>query len=327
MKNAFRIAVVLLAAFRLGPAVGAEIVEVKKIWDAAPHNAFTDLIRFQDRWVCTFREASRHGNASDGKVRVIVSDDGSEWKSAALLASKQGDLRDPKLCLTPDGRLMMDTVLAFVEPQEGLRHRSQTFISRDGKEWDGPHAKGDDNFWLWRSTWHKERCYVVGYKTTRPRWARLYRSDDGRRFAALVDRLYEEGSPSEATLRFLNDDTGLCLLRHEAPARLGVAKPPYTNWQWKTLNRRIGGPNFIELPDGRLLAAGRIYQPRPHTALLWLDAEKGELTELVKLPSGGDTSYPGLVLHRGLLWVSYYSSHEGKTSIYLARVRLPRSTE
>ena len=40
-------------------------------------------------------------------------------------------------------------------------------------------------------------------------------------------------------------------------------------------------------------------------------------------PSGGDTSYPGLVWHDGRLWMSYYSSHEAKTSIYLAKVRLP----
>ena len=45
--------------------------------------------------------------------------------------------------------------------------------------------------------------------------------------------------------------------------------------------------------------------------------------QYLKLPSGGDTSYAGLVWHDGLLWVSYYSSHEGKTSIYLAKVRLP----
>jgi len=38
----------------------------------------------------------------------------------------------------------------------------------------------------------------------------------------------------------------------------------------------------------------------------------------VTLPSGGDTSYPGLLWHEERLWVSYYSSHEGKTSIYLA---------
>ena len=51
-----------------------------------------------------------------------------------------------------------------------------------------------------------------------------------------------------------------------------------------------------------------------------IDPEYGTLTEVLTLPSGGDTSYPGLVWHDGLLWVSYYSSHEGKTSIYLAKV-------
>jgi len=43
----------------------------------------------------------------------------------------------------------------------------------------------------------------------------------------------------------------------------------------------------------------------------------------LKLPSGGDCSYPGLAWQAGLLRVSYYSSHEGKTSIYLATVALP----
>lgn len=47
------------------------------------------------------------------------------------------------------------------------------------------------------------------------------------------------------------------------------------------------------------------------------------ITPALTLPSRGDNSYTGLVWHEGLLWVSYYSSHEGKTSIYLAKVRLP----
>jgi hypothetical protein len=29
-----------------------------------------------------------------------------------------------------------------------------------------------------------------------------------------------------------------------------------------------------------------------------------------------------MVWHDGTLWLSYYASHEGKTSIYLARVKL-----
>jgi hypothetical protein len=43
---------------------------------------------------------------------------------------------------------------------------------------------------------------------------------------------------------------------------------------------------------------------------------------LPKLPSGGDTSYAGLVWHDGVLWVSYYSSHEGKSAVYLAKVNV-----
>ena len=39
------------------------------------------------------------------------------------------------------------------------------------------------------------------------------------------------------------------------------------------------------------------------------------------LPSSGDCSYPGLVWHDDRLWMSYYSSHEGKANIYLAVIR------
>ena len=106
-------------------------------------------------------------------------------------------------------------------------------------------------------------------------------------------------------------------------AQLGVAKPPYKQWTWRSLNYRIGGPNMIQLPDGRILAATRLYNGGQRTSLSWLDPDAAKLTEVLKLPSGGDTSYPGMVLHEGLLWISYYSSHEGKACIYLAKVQIP----
>jgi hypothetical protein len=53
----------------------------------------------------------------------------------------------------------------------------------------------------------------------------------------------------------------------------------------------------------------------------------GGYEPVLTFPSGGDTSYPGLVWHDGLLWMSYYSSHEGKTSIYLAKIKLPLDAE
>ena len=60
------------------------------------------------------------------------------------------------------------------------------------------------------------------------------------------------------------------------------------------------------------------------TSLCRIDPGAGTLTECLRLPSGGDTSYAGLVLQDGLLWVSYYSSHEEKTAIYLARIKIKK---
>ena len=83
----------------------------------------------------------------------------------------------------------------------------------------------------------------------------------------------------------------------------------------------VGGPNFIQLPSGDWVAAGRFFDSGPpKTKLAWLDVEKNEIKPVLELPSGGDSSYPGLVYRDGILWVSYYSSHEGKTNIYLAKV-------
>ena len=83
-----------------------ELVSLKKIWDAGHHNAFTDLARWHDRFWCTFREADAHVGG-DGQIRVLVSNDGESWESAALLSDEGVDLRVLNLCLTPEDTLML----------------------------------------------------------------------------------------------------------------------------------------------------------------------------------------------------------------------------
>src|SRR6188474_3512219 len=78
------------------PSPGAELLDVRKIGDSAPHNAFTDLVRFKGSWFCTFREGQAHVSP-DGALRVLTSADGLTWNSAALLQDPRGDLRDPKI--------------------------------------------------------------------------------------------------------------------------------------------------------------------------------------------------------------------------------------
>lgn len=303
---------------------GAKLVEVRKIWGEAPHNAFTDLVRFKDRWYCVFREGQGHVSP-DGALRVITSVDGDKWESAALITSPNSDLRDAKITIAPDGQLMLSGAEALHDKTQKT-HQSLAWFSKDGRIWSEKHEIGDPNFWLWRVTWHKDRAYGIGYGCTpADQSVRLYTSEDGKKFHTLVERLFDVGYPNETSIIF-EGDKAYCLLRRDGELNgglWGAAQPPYTKWEWKDIGVRIGGPHMIRIPDGRYVAAVRLYDKKVRTSLCWIDSSSGKLTEFMPLPSGGDTSYAGLVLHEGLLWVSYYSSHEGKTSIYLAKVRIP----
>ncbi len=317
------------APARAAEPVAPKLREVRRIWDEAPHNAFTDLTRFRGRWYCVFREGKAHVSP-DGALRVLASADGKTWKPTARITSATADLRDAKISETPDGRLMLNGAGAL-HPPSPTRHQSLAWFSSDGAEWGTGIPIGDPDMWLWRVTWQKGVAYCLGYNTNpdRPkRFNRLYSSRDGANFATLADRITPLESPGEHALVFLPDDTCLCLLRRDAgtfAAQLGRARPPYREWTWRDLGVRIGGPEMLRLPDGRLVAGVRLMDGRTRTALCWVDPEAGTLREFLTLPSGGDTSYCGFVWHEGDLWVSYYSSHEGKAAIYLARVAIPLS--
>jgi hypothetical protein len=302
----------------------ALLVGLQKIWDRAPHNAMTDLIRFRNFWICVFREGGNH-ISPDGQVRILVSDDGSQWSSVAVLKIPGLDLRDPKITETPTGKLMINAVAAH-PPSASRRHQSYAWFSDDGSTWAEPVEIGDPDCWLWRVTWHSGTAYGFGYRTVEPFGIRLYSSPNGREYAIHADGFSIEDLPNEASIVFLRDDTALCLLRRdagEATAQLGISSHPYGNWHWKNLGVRIGGPHMIVLPDGRVVAAVRRYGKTPWTSLNWVDAGGGKLTEFLALPSGGDTSYAGLCWHDGLLWTSYYSSHEQRASVYLAKIKVP----
>jgi hypothetical protein len=270
-----------------------------------------------------FREGKGHVSP-DGALRVITSPDGDEWQSAALITSENSDLRDAKITVTPDGRLMLAGAEAINKPTTH-RHQSLVWFSEDGQRWSDKHEVGVHDNWLWRITWHKGQAYGFGYGCRNDnRGIRLFHCSDGKSFDTLIEKASVEGTyPNETSMVFMPDDTCYCLLRQDGQPNngyLGTSRPPYAQWSWKKLNLRIGGPHMIRLPDGRFLAAVRLYDSPVRTSLCWLDPEQGTLTEALRLPSGGDTSYAGLVWHDDLLWVSYYSSHEGKTAIYLARV-------
>jgi hypothetical protein len=302
-----------------------ELVNVERIWDKAPHNAFTDLVRFNNQFFCVFREGEKHVSA-DGALRVITSKEGKNWESAALITSPDSDLRDAKITVTPDGKLMLSGAEALHDKSVHT-HQSLVWFSDDGYKWSEKQEIGDPDFWLWRTTWQNGKAYNFGYGCREEKSLRLYSGNDGKTFETLVENMNIEGYPNETSIVF-KGDTAFCLLRRdegEKSGLLGVSLPPYTAWNWKDMEVRIGGPHIIFMPDGQLVAAVRLYGSEgwspARTSLCRINPKTGKLTEALELPSGGDTSYAGLALFDGFLWVSYYSSHEEKTAIYLAKVK------
>ncbi|MEC7226068.1 MAG: exo-alpha-sialidase [Candidatus Latescibacterota bacterium] len=301
-----------------------ELLDVRKIWDEAPHNAFTDLVHFGGRFFCVFREGEGHVSP-DGALRVIASFDGVNWASAALITSDHSDLRDAKITVMPENQLMLCGAEALHD-RSVQTHQSLAWFSDDGARWSERVEIGDPDIWLWRATWHRGMAYGMGYGCGQDnRRLRFYHSEDGRQFRALGDYFAGGDYANETSIVFVGD-TAHCLLRRDgegATAMIGTAEPPYSHWSWKDLGVYLGGPHMLLLPDGRLIGAVRIRfgaDDQRRTVLGIIDPQVGSFREVLALPSGGDTSYAGMVLHDDRLWVSYYSSHEEKTSIYLATV-------
>jgi len=333
----------------------------KRMWDMTriadrekTRLEFPDLIRFKGNWYCAFREGEIHGNHPSGRGRIIRSSDGEAWESVALMAWDSGDVRDPRLSITADGHLMLNSSIYFVSKQPrskdshyqldgpgtpssdlemNVARQSVTWLSPDGEHWGSAYAcPSGVNTWRWHVTWHNGMGYSVGY-TGKDGKGTLYRTRDGKSWRVLLNEFFPDGKGNEAALAFGADDTAYCLLRGGGTrGKIGIGKPPYyQQWQWKDASvdwqgdgvRRtadavfrvsLGGPKLIRLSDGRLLGAGRV---DGCVTLFWVDPEKAVFTKFVEADG---TSYPGVVEHEGMIWVTYGLSDA--SGIFLAKAKL-----
>ncbi len=317
------------------PTADCTLIEAKEIWSYADHNAFCDLVYFQGRWYCTFRESDSHQDGRYGSIRIIRSNDGQAWESAAYFEDSTSDLRDPKLCLDPSGRLMLLLGAVHFDDQYVYSYReSLVAFSMDGLSW-GPFQKVvREHDWLWRITWHEKKAYGVSYRASdfkklKKEWLiTLWRSQDGVHFEEIKE-FKVRGRPNETTLRFLPNGDMLALVRRNKLKHrgccIGKSIPPYKRWKWVETTIHLGGPNFLSTPEG-MVASGRMIFPSPYgrickTAVAMMTEDK--IFPRLILPSDGDTGYSGMVMHDGMLWITYHNStSEDRTGIWLAKVKV-----
>ena len=304
-------------------------ISVERIWSNEYYNSFTSLVKYNDRYYCTFREAVAHHYKGDattaGRIRVIVSDDGHDWQTMVLFAIEGMDLRDPKLNIMPDGRLMLLLGGVLYEGKDYKGSFTKAAFSEDGVTFGELQSCTIDpsicqnKEWLWRLTWLGNTGYVVSYGPA----FNLLKTTDGLNYE-LVSQLDVTGFPNETTIRFTSDSTMYLMVRREEGDKRGYwghARPPYTEWQWMEMDIPLGGPEFFILGDTMCVVATRSLYASEKT-MLFKGGLDGHFEEVCLLPSGGDdNSYAGMIIEGDELWVSYYSRHEQPMSaIYLARV-------
>ncbi len=326
----------LLSSFRPNHKSSTSLVNglpqiefVKKIWEDAPHNAFTDLTFFKGHWYCVFREAaSHHSKDGNGVIRIIRSTDTETWESVHIIQDEKFDLRDPKLAITPKGRLMVnffgvpmpDSATIASGSLLSKQFESRMVTSNNGEKWGNHHKLNLTNELAWRVTWHKGIAYTITYQPNGG--VTLYKSTNGVDFK-LVSKLPLKGFPNEASIAFMPDDKMVAMIREEEkPNRtyVGECLPPYTDWKFTETPKFSGGPNILKLPDNNLLATFRQYENG--VGKLWLGKlDNQKVTEIIDIKSFGDCGYAGMHWKDDALWMSYYSTHEQKTSIYLAKIK------
>ena len=240
-------------------------INVERIWEG-DYCAFTSLVQYKGMYYCTFREATAHHfNSKDwstaGRIRVIASKNGKKWQSVAEFKEEGVDLRDPKLNLMPDGRMMLLFGGAYVD-EEGKRHLvPKVCFTEDGKTYGDVQPLVLDpqvdptNEWLWRLTWYNGTGYGVVYGS---RFA-LMKTTDGIHYE-LITELGLDRFPNETTIRFLSDGTMTMMVRTEEGDKhgmWGVSRPPYTDWEWTEMNLILGGPDYLVLNDTTLAVGTR----------------------------------------------------------------------
>lgn len=291
------------------------------------HNAFTDLIYYQDTFWCAYREASTHMSL-DGKVVILRLNKKNVWKLFGRIHWAGGDMRDPKFVIDGAGELILLAGVRLACVPNNIQHILSTSWIVNDQNQSIECLSSNEKTWRWSAENVEGDLLSVGYAGEDKRGV-LYHSMNGIDWQAQCPNFFPKSDcfSNETSLAFDKKSKTLhCLLRRDGqdcPAMLGFAYSPYKIWQWQTLNKRIGGPKLAVTEHYGLLAGFRIFtKTSAKMVIAQINTGSNLFFNEFVLPSEGDCSYPGLVVQNNKLYVSYYSSHEEKTAIYFALITL-----
>lgn len=307
------------------------ITAFQKVYDYEKHCAFTDLTYWLDKWYLVFRVSDGHAYSKNGSIKVLKSEDGETWEDGTTYSMPDMDLRDPKFVRTQTSHLMVYTQAVAFNPNRTARYQKGVVFEADTTapiRHQPYYIEYGKRYWPWRFSEEANTLYAIAYSQDPPLFE-LVKTTDFKTIETVCSFDGITNIPTEATLRFMNNKC-YALIRRAGPALLGISDVSnICKFQWIELPLiGLGGPNFIFYDNNTLLISGRDYADTTYayesnrTSLFIYKIKQRRTYRVLTLPSKGDTAYPGLYFKNGILWISYYSTHEGSTKVYLAKVEL-----
>lgn len=298
-----------------------EPTSVEKLVADGKHNAFTALCRWKDAYWLAFRKGPSHAYG-EADIHVWRSPDAKKW-TEVLVVNALPDDRDPQFLVTPQRLFLYDPAL------RGSELTSFVVYTDDGEKWADPQPVYEPRFIMWKPIAHKGRFYAAAHKKVegseggKAREVHLITSTDGLKWEK-ISTIRAGNWESETTLYFAPDETLVAFLRQKYGGGGSILKsaPPYTQWTQRPAPVHLSG-HCVHTFEGVTYLISRTIAGKQTGTMIYL-FEDDMLRPYCKLPSGGDCSYAEAVQVGGEMLISYYSSHEGTTNVYLARVPLKR---
>lgn len=297
-------------------------LEVRKVFTNSKHNAFTAMRRFKGDLYLAFRAGDAH-NSPEADVLVLKSKDGKEWTEAKRVNVARDD-RDPQMVATDK------SLFLYIPAMNGAVLETWLTRTDDGMNWSEPVKVYEPQFILWKPNLYNGVFYAAAHKKDetsggKGREVHLVKSADGVQWEK-VSTIRGGNWESETTLLIEANGHATAFLRQKygsPQAQVLESDPPHVEWK----ARDAGVPHFsghsVHTFQGTTYLLTRLRKGKEFGSIIYTYAD-GKLTPYCELPAGGDCAYLEAVEDGNNMLVSYYSTHEGTTDIYLATVPLKK---
>lgn len=314
-------------------------IETWPVTQDGMHNSNVDLIVWRDAFYLVHAVSRYHFGTQACQLVVKRSTDGRQWQPVARFCSQGEDIRDPKFALIHDHLYLYVLLNQEIEPRP---YRTKVSWTADGINWADLENIPQAGWLFWRPktldgiTWYAPAYWHQFGQTA------LFATSDGLNFeqVAMISR---EEAVNETEITFLPEGEMLAIARMEPDKSafvqifgsaknctlISMALPPYTSFSRHARDSitRLDGPLLFNAGAdpyavGRsepasqrsLLQRGSIFK-RKRTSLYTIHQDR--LIYLSDFPSAGDTSYAGVAISNGFVYIAYYTGKINKDHRWL----------